>query len=137
MTPFPRAAEEETTMGSRKFLVVDDNADSAASLAMLLSIEGNETHTAHDGLEAFEAAEKHRPEVILMDIGLPKQNGFDTAQRIREQPWGKSMTLVALTGWGQEEDRRRSKNAGFDGHLVKPVDFDDLMKLLGSLSGTR
>ncbi|HEX4826533.1 MAG TPA: response regulator [Candidatus Polarisedimenticolaceae bacterium] len=124
-------------MTAHKFLVVDDNVDSAASLAMLLSIEGNETHTAHDGLEALEAAEKHRPEIVLMDIGLPKMNGFDTAQRIREQPWGKDMTLVALTGWGQEEDRRRSMDAGFDGHLVKPVDFDDLMTLLGSLAGAR
>jgi DNA-binding response OmpR family regulator len=74
-----------------------------------------------------------RPEVVLLDIGLPKLNGFDTAKRIREQPWGKGIALVALTGWGQEEDRRRSKHAGFDGHLVKPVDFDELMKLLGSL----
>jgi len=126
-------ASSAVASATRRYLVVDDNADSAASLAMLLSIEGNETQTAHDGLEALAAAESFRPEVVLLDIGLPKLNGFDTARKIREQPWGKSMALVALTGWGQEEDRKKSKLAGFDGHMVKPVDFEELMKLLGSL----
>ena len=100
---------------------------------MLLKITGNETHTAHDGLEAVEAAEQFRPDVVLLDIGLPKLNGYDAARRIREQPWGKDMVLVALTGWGQEEDRRKSKDAGFDRHMVKPVDLDALMTLLASL----
>ena len=78
-------------------------------------------------------AERFRPEVVFLDIGLPKLSGIDAARRIREQPWGKDMVLVALTGWGQEEDRRQSKDAGFDAHLVKPVDLDALMKLLASL----
>jgi PAS domain S-box-containing protein len=130
-TPEPTA---KPTALPRRILVVDDNPDSASSLAMLLQITGNETHTAHDGLKAVEAAEKHRPDVILLDIGLPKLNGYDACRRIREEPWGKNMVLVALTGWGQEEDRRKSIAAGFDGHLVKPVDYATLMKLLAELS---
>jgi CheY-like chemotaxis protein len=122
-----------TTKTKRRILVVDDNPDSAESLAMLLKISGNETHMAHDGLEAVEAAERFRPDVVLLDIGLPQLNGYDAARRIREQPWGKTMVLIALTGWGQEEDRRRSKDAGFDAHLVKPVDYGALMELLATL----
>ena len=128
----PTASQPTTTTG-RRILVVDDNWDSAESLAMLLQIAGNETHTAHDGLEAVEAAERFRPDVVLLDIGLPQLNGYDVCRRIREQPWGKTMVLVALTGWGQEEDRNKSKDAGFDAHLVKPVDYGALMKLLASL----
>jgi len=112
--------------------VVDDNGDSAESLAVLLQINGHETHTAHDGLEAVEAAEQLRPDVVLLDIGLPRLNGYDAARRIREQPWG--MVLVAVTGWGQEEDRHKSRDAGFDAHIVKPVDHGALMKLLDSLT---
>ncbi len=85
---------------------------------------------AHDGLEALELAESFQPDVILLDIGLPKLNGFDTCRRIREQPWGKNIIIVAVTGWGQEDDRRRSQDAGFDHHMVKPVDPHLLMKLL-------
>jgi CheY-like chemotaxis protein len=118
---------------SRRVLIVDDNADSAETLALLLQIGGNETRTAHDGLAAMAAAEAFQPEVALLDIGLPVLNGWDTARRIRAQPWGKKMILVALTGWGQEEDRRKSKEAGFDHHLVKPVDIDALMKMLAAL----
>ena len=91
---------------------------------------GNETRTAYDGLEAVEAAEAFRPDVVLLDIGLPKLNGYEACRRIREQPWGKGVTIVAVTGWGQEEDRRRSQEAGFDHHLVKPVDPADIMGLL-------
>jgi DNA-binding response OmpR family regulator len=111
-------------------LVVDDNRDAAASLAMMLSLRGHDTRTAHDGLEALELAEAFRPEVILLDIGLPKLNGYDTCRRIREQPWGKGMCIVAVTGWGQEDDRRRSQEAGFDEHMVKPVDVAALEQLL-------
>jgi PAS domain S-box-containing protein len=118
----------------RRILVVDDNTDAASSLAMLLKITGNEAHTANDGLEAVEAAEKFRPDVVLLDIGLPKLNGYDACRRIREQPWGKNMVMVALTGWGQEEDRRKSTESGFDAHMVKPVDYAALMKLLASRS---
>jgi len=121
------------TVAPRKILVVDDNADSSASLAMLLGISGYETHTAKDGLEAVSAAEWFRPDVVLLDLGLPKLSGMDAAKRIREQPWGKDMMLVALTGWGQEDDRKRSRDAGFDAHVVKPVDHDTLMDVIAHL----
>jgi len=116
-----------------RILVADDNLDSASSLARLLEHSGNEVHTAHDGLAAVEAAATFQPDVALLDIGMPKLNGHEAARRIREQPWGKAMVLIALTGWGQEDDRRRSREAGFDGHLVKPVDLGALTKLLFEL----
>ena len=102
----------------RRILVADDNRDSAESLAMLLTIMGNETQTAHDGLEALDAAASFRPDLALLDIGMPKLNGYEVCRGIRQQAWGKDMLLVALTGWGQEEDRRQSLAAGFDAHLV-------------------
>ncbi|MEQ1758374.1 MAG: PAS domain S-box protein [Vicinamibacterales bacterium] len=117
----------------RRILVVDDNHDSAESLAMLLTLFGHDVHTAHDGREAIEAAERLRPEVMLLDIGLPQLNGYEVSRHIRNQPWGKDLTLVALTGWGQEEDRNRSREAGFDAHMIKPVDQDALLFLLSSL----
>ena len=125
-TPTPEVA-------SRRILVVDDNRDSANSLGILLSMAGNIIQTAHDGEEAVERAVSFGPSVILLDIGLPKMNGYEAARRIRELPGGKTLVLVALTGWGQEEDRRRSREAGFDHHLVKPVDPTMLQVLLDSL----
>ena len=119
---------------TRRILIVDDNRDSADSLAMLLEITGNKTFVAHDGDEAIAAVEKHRPEVMLLDIGLPKLSGHEVCRRVREQSWGKDIVVVALTGWGQEEDRRKSQEAGFDGHLVKPVNYDELLELLSSLT---
>jgi CheY-like chemotaxis protein len=104
---------------------------------MLLSLTGNETHTAHDGATAIDAAERHRPEVVLLDIGLPVLNGYEVCRRIRERPWGTEIVLIALTGWGQEDDRRKSREAGFDGHLVKPVDYAALVALLSSLTAAR
>jgi PAS domain S-box-containing protein len=130
--PQPTAGEP-TTPTTRRILVVDDNPDTATSLATLLQLTGNETHVAHDGLEAVAAAAAFRPDIVLLDIGLPKMNGFEAARKIREQPWGRTMVLVALTGWGQEEDRRESSEAGFNGHMVKPVDFAALTKLLAEL----
>ena len=115
----------------RRILIVDDNKDSADSLALLLEITGNKTYMAHDGVEAVEAIEKHRPEVVLLDIGLPKLDGHEVCRRVREKPWGKDIVVIALTGWGQEDDRRKSEEAGFNGHLVKPVDYDKLLELLG------
>ena len=109
---------------------MDDNEDGAESLAMLLDLCGHETHQAHDGTRALEAAERLRPDVVLLDIGLPGLNGYEVCRRIRQEPWGKDMVLVALTGWGQEEDRHRSREAGFNAHVVKPVDHDELMKLI-------
>jgi CheY-like chemotaxis protein len=125
---------ESELQPQRRILIVDDNRDSAESLAMLMEITGNKTYLAHDGVEAVEAVEQHRPEVVLLDIGLPKLDGYEVCRRVREQPWGKDIVVIALTGWGQEEDRRKSDEAGFNGHLVKPVDYDKLLDLLGSLS---
>jgi CheY-like chemotaxis protein len=88
-------------------------------------------------VEAIEAAERLRPDVLLLDIGLPRLNGYEVCARIRKEPWGKDLVLVALTGWGQEEDRHKSKEAGFDAHMVKPVDHDALLKLIGSLAAVR
>jgi CheY-like chemotaxis protein len=117
-----------------RILIVDDNRDGADSLAMMLRLMGNETATAYDGQEGVDLALRFRPDVTLLDIGLPKLNGYEAARRIREQPWGKHPALIAVTGWGQDEDRRRSHDAGFDHHLVKPVDPAALMKLLAGLS---
>ncbi|HEY3580178.1 MAG TPA: PAS domain S-box protein [Pyrinomonadaceae bacterium] len=127
----------EESQLQRRVLIVDDNRDSADSLSMLLELTGNQTYVAHDGLEAVEAAEKHRPDVMLLDIGLPKLDGHEVCRRIREQSWGKDIIMIALTGWGQESDRRKSQEAGFNGHLVKPVDYDKLLELLGELTNSR
>lgn len=126
----------EKTSGTQKcrILLVDDNQDAADTLGMLLRMLGNEVHTAHDGLEAVGAAAAFKPDIVLLDIGLPKLNGYDAARRIREQHAGANMVLIALTGWGQEDDRRRSKEAGFDHHLTKPIDFNALQVLLAELS---
>jgi PAS domain S-box-containing protein len=118
----------------RRILIVDDNRDSADSLSMLLEITGNKTYMAHDGIEALEAIEKYRPEVVLLDIGLPRLDGHEVCRRVREKSWGKDIVIIALTGWGQEDDRRKSEEAGFNGHLVKPVDYDELLELLSSLT---
>ena len=117
----------------RRVLVVDDNADAASSLVILLELTGHETCAVHDGVAAVETAGTFRPHVILLDIGLPKLNGFDACRRIREQPWGKDIVIVALTGWGQDIDRRHSESAGFDHHMVKPVEHATLMSVLTSL----
>lgn len=117
-----------------RILIVDDNRDAADSVAMMLKLVGNELHTAYDGESGVEAAAKHRPDVILFDIGLPKLNGYEACRRIRELPWGQKPIIIAVTGWGQEEDRRRSRDAGFDHHLVKPVDPMALMQFLATVS---
>ncbi len=113
-----------------KVLVADDNADAAESLVEMLRMMGNTVHQASDGLQAVEGAALFEPDVIVLDIGMPKLNGYEACRRIREQPWGKQATLIALTGRGQEEDKRRSKEAGFDHHLVKPIDPTVLEQLL-------
>jgi PAS domain S-box-containing protein len=120
-----------------RILIVDDNRDGAESLGMMLNLMGNQTRTAHDGEAGVAMAEKFRPDVVLIDIGMPKLNGYEACRRLREQPWGKAMLLIAVTGWGQDEDRRRSHEAGFDHHLVKPVQPQALMKLLTELSSVR
>jgi CheY-like chemotaxis protein len=121
----------------RRILVVDDNRDSADSMAMMLQLLGDEVRIAPDGIEAVEQAEQFRPQVIMMDIGMPRLNGYEATRRIREQPWGRDMAIIALTGWGQEVDRVKSMEAGCDGHLVKPINLPDLEKLLIELRGGR
>ncbi|HJQ98256.1 MAG TPA: ATP-binding protein [Candidatus Polarisedimenticolaceae bacterium] len=133
--PAPPALNRESPMTApRRILVVDDNPDSATSLEKLLTMTGHEVRSANDGSTGVAEAERFRPEVVLLDIGLPRLNGYDACRLIREQPWGVNMILIAVTGWGQEDDRRRSREAGFDGHLVKPIDLDGLMKLLDEVT---
>jgi len=114
----------------RRILVVDDNVDAAESLAMMLTMSGYETLTVHDGLEALAIAETFRPNVMFLDIGLPKLNGYEVCRRLRQEQWGEDMVVIALTGWGQEKDKRLSSEAGFDSHMVKPVLPDALEALL-------
>lgn len=113
-----------------RLLIVDDNRDTAESLSMLLELMGHEVRMAHDGLAAIDVAAEFQPDGVLLDIGLPKLNGYDTARRIREQSWGQAMHLIAVTGWGQDNDRTQAKAAGFDHHLTKPIDIQTLVKLL-------
>jgi PAS domain S-box-containing protein len=115
---------------TRRVLVADDNRDGAQSLAMMLELAGHEVALAYDGFEAIERAAEFRPEVILMDVGMPRLNGLEATRRIRQEPWGTVPTIIALTGWGQECDREQSREAGCDGHLVKPVALDDLQRVL-------
>jgi PAS domain S-box-containing protein len=121
----------------RRVLVVDDNRDAADSLVMMLRMMGHETETAYDGLEAVQAAVTFRPDVVLLDIGMPKMNGYEVAHYLRKQPWGKDIVLIAQTGWGQEEDKRRALEAGCDHHLTKPVEAAALEKLLAILAPVR
>jgi CheY-like chemotaxis protein len=118
----------------RTALVVDDNVDAARSLALLLKFHGLDAHMAHDGLEAIESAERVAPDLILLDIGMPQMNGYDACRAIRSRYGAKKIKIIALTGWGQDEDRRKSKEAGFDAHLVKPVAPATLLNVLSELS---
>jgi signal transduction histidine kinase len=120
----------------RRILIADDNRDALESLAQLLQLAGHEVYRAGDGLEAIGAAEEFRPELMLLDIGMPGLDGYEVARRVRAQEWGRSTVLVAVTGWGQDADRRRSREAGFDSHWVKPLDAHKLASLLGSLPST-
>lgn len=115
---------------ARRILVVDDNGDSAQSLALLLELKGHEVRTACDGLEGLECARRFEPDVIFLDIGMPGMNGYDACRAIRKMTWRKAPVLVALTGWGMEDDRRKSSEAGFDRHLVKPVNPSALLAVL-------
>jgi CheY-like chemotaxis protein len=114
--------------------VVDDNRDAATTLSMLLEVVGYEVSTVFNGAEALAEAAEFFPDVVLLDLGMPQMNGFETCRRLREQPWGKTMAVIAVTGWGDEADRSRSKEAGFDQHLVKPVEPDLLLSTLDALA---
>ena len=119
----------------RRLLIVDDLKDNADSLAKLLGLMGHEVHVAYDGEEGVAAAERHRPEVVLLDIGMPRLDGYEACRRIRATAWGRGMHLVAVTGWGQEHDRRRSEEAGFETHVVKPVEPTDLLRVIQQFPG--
>jgi PAS domain S-box-containing protein len=127
------AAPPPIKLPSRRVLVVDDSPDAADSLAMLLRLEGQEVRVAYDGPTALGLARDFRPRLVLLDIGLPGMDGYEVARRLRQQPGLGGVVLVALTGWGQEEDRRKSQEAGFDHHLVKPAGLEELQQLLGAL----
>jgi len=129
----PAATAEHSVRLSLRILVVDDNRDGADILSDMLEMVGNDTRTAYDGQQGVDAAGEFRPEVILLDLGMPKMDGYEACRRIREQAWGQQVVLVAMTGWGQDEDRRRSRDAGFDHHLVKPVEAQALLELLAGL----
>jgi PAS domain S-box-containing protein len=122
--------DEAPTIEGMRILVVDDNRDAATSMALLLRMSGGETLTAHDGQDAVSKADAFQPHVILLDIGMPKMNGYEACRAIRQTPHGKDAFIVALTGWGQDEDRQKSRQAGFDGHLIKPVEKSALIQLL-------
>jgi signal transduction histidine kinase/CheY-like chemotaxis protein len=132
--PAAPAKQEEAR---RSILVVDDNLDSAESMSLLMKFAGNETDVSHDGLDAVKKARTMRPDAILLDIGLPLADGYEVCRAIRKESWGQDVIIVALTGWGQSEDRQRTKEAGFDAHMVKPVDPTELLKLLSEVQERR
>jgi DNA-binding response OmpR family regulator len=126
----------EPRVQPRRILVVDDNRDAAESLSMLLHARGHDVQVAYDGLEAVGAAIAFNPDVVLLDLGLPKLHGYEAARRIRDAK-GDQVLLIAVTGWGQDEDRRRSLAAGFDHHLTKPVDPEAISRLIEEASRRR
>jgi signal transduction histidine kinase len=126
----PEAPARPTTRRGRAILVADDNVDALQTMAALLEMEGHQVEVAADGEAALAAAGKHRPDVAVLDIGMPGLNGYEVAQRIRSEPWGAEMRLIALTGWGQADDVQRARASGFDHHVTKPVDFDALQALV-------
>jgi CheY-like chemotaxis protein len=113
--------------------VVDDNRDAAESLGMILNLYGHEVELAHSGMRALEIANSRPPDIGVLDIGMPDLSGYEVAERIRDEEWGKNVTLIALTGWGQESDKQRALLAGFDHHLTKPIDPEQLKRLFDSL----
>jgi CheY-like chemotaxis protein len=114
----------------RRIVVADDNEDSAQSFAMLLSFSGHEVRIAHDGEQALVAVRDFRPDVAFLDIGMPRLSGYEVAEAVRAEPWGRDVKLIAVTGWGQADDKVRARSAGFDQHLVKPIDPSDVDRLL-------
>jgi two-component system CheB/CheR fusion protein len=131
----PAPAAGTANGGSLRVLVADDNRDAAETLGMLLSVAGYQVEMCHSGSEAVSKITQWRPNVAILDIGMPGMDGFEVARRVRAQPWGREIGLIALTGWGQDEDQRASRAAGFDHHLTKPVDLPELEHVIVSLSG--
>lgn len=119
---------------SMKVLVVDDNRDAASTLSRLIEMVGHEVRTAFDGIEALAQAARFLPDVVLLDLGMPRMDGFEACRQMRAQPWGAKMAVIAVTGWGIEPVRLKTKGAGFDHHLVKPVDPDVILSTLDSLA---
>jgi CheY-like chemotaxis protein len=122
---------------ARRVLIADDNRDAAESLAMLLEMDGHEVAVVHDGKQALAHIEASRPEVALLDIGMPEIDGYEVARRVRGDTRIRNMLLIAVTGWGQEADKSRASTAGFDLHFTKPVDPERLVELLGGELPTR
>jgi len=120
----------QTNPTPRRIVIADDNQDSAETFAMLLSFSGHEVRIAHDGTAALDAVREFRPDVAFLDIGMPGLTGYEVAQAVRAEPWGREIKLIALTGWGQPDDKLRSRSAGFDRHLVKPIDPAEVDRLL-------
>ena len=118
-------------------LIADDNHDALESLALLLECDGHEVRRAINGAEACEVAASWQPELALLDLGMPVMDGYEAVKRMREQPWGKDLLIIALSGWGQLSDIQRSRDAGFDSHLVKPASFESLAEVLNRLPDSR
>jgi CheY-like chemotaxis protein len=116
----------------RRIVVADDNEDSAQSFAMLLSFSGHEVRIAHDGAEALDTVRAFRPDFVFLDIGMPRLSGYEVAEAVRAEPWGREVKLIAVTGWGQPDDKLRAETAGFDRHLLKPIDPAEVDRLLDS-----
>ncbi|MDB5390302.1 MAG: chemotaxis protein methyltransferase CheR, partial [Planctomycetaceae bacterium] len=133
-SPARRGGEQSTaSRAGHRLLVVDDNADAANSLAVLLRLQGHDVRVAHNGPDAVELALNYRPDMIFLDLGMPGMDGYEVARRVRQASELNHVVLTALTGWGQPEDRRRTSEAGFDHHLVKPIEPRDLEGLLTDL----
>jgi CheY-like chemotaxis protein len=116
-----------------KVLVVDDNHDAATSLSMLVSLLGHDVRTGFDGVQALDLAGEFHPDLVLLDLGMPRMDGYEACRKLREQPWGAEAVVVAVTGWGRDDDRRKTQLAGFDQHLVKPVAPDAIVNILSRL----
>jgi CheY-like chemotaxis protein len=122
----PKSSRSES---ARRILIVDDNHDSADAAALILQLDGHNVKTVYNGMDALVVAEQFRPHAVLLDIGMPQLSGYEVAQRMRKEPWGSNLILIAQTGWGQEEDIRQCREAGFDHHFTKPIDFQKLKEL--------
>jgi CheY-like chemotaxis protein len=131
--PVESVKDQKGARRPRRILIVDDNADVALSLSLMLELSESVTETASDGLSALKLGERFRPDLILLDLGMPHIDGFETARRIRARPWGANVLLVALTGWSRDEDIRRTREVGFDRHLIKPVDRETLEALIAEI----